>query len=50
MKLFEYFENIVIKSNIIKELKEYKFSEPPTVKVIDSNQVITSEKAKKLKK
>lgn len=35
---------------LIKELKEYKFSEPPTVKVIDSNQVITNEKVKALKK
>jgi hypothetical protein len=35
---------------LIKELKAYQFSEPPTVKVIDSNQVITFEKVKALKK
>jgi hypothetical protein len=36
--------------DLIKELKSYQFSEPPTVKVIDSNQVITVEKVKALKK
>ena len=36
--------------NLIKDLKFYQFSEPPTVKVIESNQVITSEKVKGLKK
>jgi hypothetical protein len=35
---------------LIKELKEYHFSEPPTVKVINSNQVITIEKVKALYK
>ncbi len=29
---------------LISELKKYQFSEPPTVKVIDSNQIITTEK------
>ncbi|KAF2515446.1 hypothetical protein E0W68_12975 [Flavobacterium salilacus subsp. salilacus] len=35
-------------NDLIKSLKEYKFSEPPTVKVIKSNQVITLDKAKKV--
>lgn len=34
--------------DLIKELKSYQFSEPPTVKVIDSNQVITIDKVKSL--
>lgn len=34
---------------LILELKEYIFSEPPTVKVIESNQVITLEKVLALK-
>lgn len=34
--------------NLIKELKMFKFSEPPTVKVIESNQIITIEKVNKL--
>ncbi|MCC7534462.1 MAG: hypothetical protein IT246_11015 [Bacteroidia bacterium] len=29
---------------LIKELKAFEFSEPPTVKVIESNQIITKEK------
>lgn len=36
--------------DLIKELKSYQFSEPPTVKVIDSNQVITLEKVQAMKK
>ena len=36
--------------NLIKDLKSFQFSEPPTVKVIESNQVITAEKVKGLKK
>ncbi len=35
--------------DLIKELKSYKFSEPPTVKVIQSNQIITLEKVANLK-
>ncbi len=34
---------------LITELKIFKFSEPPTVKVIDSSQVITQEKVNRLK-
>lgn len=33
---------------LIKSLKEYEFSDPPTVKVIESNQVITKEKVSSL--
>ena len=36
-------------NDLIEELKQYKFSDPPTVKVIDSNQVITKEKLLSLK-
>ncbi len=35
---------------LIKELKTFQFSEPPTVKVIESNQIITVEKVKAMKK
>jgi hypothetical protein len=31
-------------NDLIDELKQYKFSDPPTVKVIESNQIITREK------
>ncbi|MBW4359183.1 hypothetical protein [Flavobacterium taihuense] len=31
-------------NDLINELKQYKFSDPPTVKVIESNQIITREK------
>ncbi len=34
---------------LIKEQKTFEFSEPPTVKVIESNQIITKEKVKALK-
>ena len=34
---------------LIEELKSYKFSDPPTVKVIASNQIITKDKVKALK-
>lgn len=34
---------------LIKELKTFEFSEPPTVKVIESNQIITKEKLNGLK-
>lgn len=30
-------------NELIKELKEFELSEPPRVKVIDSNQIITEE-------
>lgn len=33
---------------LIKDLKEYVFSDPPTVKVIESNQIITKEKVDSL--
>lgn len=36
-------------NDLINELKQYKFSDPPTVKVIESNQVITKEKLLSLK-
>ena len=35
-------------NDLIAELKEFEFSEPPTVKVIDSNQIITKEKVNAL--
>lgn len=34
---------------LIIELKEFVFSEPPTVKVIESNQIITEEKVNRIK-
>lgn len=34
--------------DLIFQLKEFQFSEPPTVKVITSNQIITKEKVQKL--
>jgi hypothetical protein len=36
-------------NDLIAELKTCQFSEPPTVKVIESNQLITKEKVSKLK-
>lgn len=36
-------------NDLIDELKTFQFSEPPTVKVIESNQIITLGKMKKLK-
>ncbi len=36
-------------NQLISELKEFEFSEPPTVKVIESNQIITEEKVNLLK-
>ena len=36
-------------NQLIFELKEFEFSEPPTVKVIESNQIITEEKVNKIK-
>lgn len=46
-------DNVVVATNpefndLIKELKTYKLSEPPTVKVIESNQIITAEKVKNI--
>ncbi len=46
-------DNVVVATNnefndLIEELKSFKFSEPPTVKVIESNQIITMDKVKKL--
>ena len=35
-------------NNLISELKAYNFSEPPTVKVIESNQIVTLEKVRTL--
>lgn len=34
---------------LIIELKKFEFSEPPTVKVIESNQIITEEKVNRIK-
>lgn len=36
-------------NELIRELKEFIFSEPPTVKVIQSNQIITVEKVNNLR-
>jgi hypothetical protein len=36
-------------NQLIIELKEFEFSEPPTVKVIESNQIITEDKVKLIK-
>lgn len=36
-------------NQLIFELKEFEFSEPPTVKVIESNQIITEEKVNSIK-
>ena len=46
-------DNVIVATNeefneLISELKEYEFSEPPIVKVIESNQIITKEKVKNL--
>lgn len=47
-------DNVVVATSsefdeLIEELKSYKFSEPPTVKVIESNQIVTSEKVRNLR-
>jgi len=47
-------DNVVVATSdefneLITELKSYMFSEPPTVKVIESSQIITIEKVKTLK-
>jgi hypothetical protein len=36
-------------NDLISELKAFNFSEPPTVKVIESNQIVTIDKVKTLK-
>ncbi|HPM47574.1 MAG TPA: hypothetical protein PL056_10945 [bacterium] len=36
--------------DLIKDLKKLKLSDPPTVKVIESNQIITADKLKLIKK
>jgi hypothetical protein len=46
-------DNVVVATSndfndLIKELRSFTFSEPPTVKVIESNQIITFEKVKLL--
>ena len=35
--------------HLINKLKEFEFSDPPTVKVIESNQIITVEKVNRIK-
>lgn len=47
-------DNVVVATSdefnkLIAELKGFDFSEPPSVKVIESNQIITEEKVKALK-
>lgn len=47
-------DNVIVATStefneLIKELKTFQFSEPPTVKVIESNQIITADKVKNLK-
>jgi len=47
-------DNVIVASSsefndLISELKTFKFSEPPTVKVLESNQIITTDKIKNLK-
>jgi len=47
-------DNVIVATSsefddLIKELKTFEFSDPPTVKVIESNQVITTEKVKFLR-
>lgn len=47
-------DNVIVATNeefnhLITELKSFEFSEPPTVKVIESNQIITEEKVSRIK-
>jgi hypothetical protein len=47
-------DDVIVATNeefnqLILELKEFEFSEPPTVKVIESNQIITLEKVNRIK-
>jgi hypothetical protein len=39
----------MLQVGLIIALKEFDFSEPPTVKVIESNQIITEEKVNRIK-
>lgn len=46
-------DDVIVATNeefneLIIQLKEFEFSEPPTVKVIESNQIITREKVSKI--
>jgi len=46
-------DNVIVASNsefneLVKELRTFQFEEPPTVKVISSNQVVTIEKVNSL--
>lgn len=46
-------DNVIVATSeefneLIAELKEFEFSEPPTIKVIESNQIITQEKLDKI--
>jgi len=48
-------DDVVVATNdefndLIAELKEYTFSEPPTVKVIVSSQIVTEQKVKSIQK
>jgi len=47
-------DNVIVATSeefneLIIDLKKYKFSEPPTVKVIESNQIVTEEKVRLIK-
>jgi len=47
-------DDVIVATNeefnqLISELKEFEFSEPPTVKVIESNQIITVDKVNRIK-
>lgn len=47
-------DNVIVATSsefdkLIENLKKYQFSEPPTVKVIESNQIITQEKVDLIK-
>lgn len=46
-------DNVIVATSeefneLIAELKDFEFSEPPTIKVIESNQIITQEKLDKI--
>jgi len=47
-------DNVIVATSeefneLILELKTFEFSEPPTVKVIESNQIITEDKVSRIK-
>ncbi len=47
-------DNVIVATSeefdaIIIEMKQYEFSEPPTIKVIESNQIITAEKVESIR-